>query len=124
MAFSNEDANRKFTESFSLIILGEEISWVPGQMTLIVDPTSEKAIAIKDSLADFADTWCNYEYEIAATPVGPYLVNEITNPYTFVWAAFSKYDPSKIEVRGKAPTMADLGLSGRPYDKKKNPRIY
>jgi len=124
MAFSNEDANRKFTESFSLVILGEEISWVPGAIDLVVDPLNERAREIKYALEEFVNVFCGYGYEVAATPVGPYLVNEITNPYTFVWAAFSKYDPSKIEVRGKAPTMADLGLSGRPFDKKKNPRIY
>jgi hypothetical protein len=124
MAFTDEEANGKFTQPFSLEILGEKISWVPGQLTLVVDPTNEKARAICHSLEDFANNSCNYEYEIAVTPVGPFLVNEISNPYTFVWAAYSKYDYTKIVVEGKAPTLKDVGLDGRDYDKKTNPRIY
>jgi hypothetical protein len=124
MAFTNDNEYRDFTEPFDLIISGEKISWVPGQMTLIVDPTSEKAIAIKDSLADFANKWCNYEYEIAVTPVGPFLVNEITDPYTFVWAANALYGDMKIAVEGEAPTMEELGLDGKDYNKNTSPRIY
>ncbi len=124
MAFTNDDAYRDFAEPFDLIISGERISWVPGQMTLVVDPTSEKARAIKASLADFANKWCNYEYEIAVTPVGPFLVNEITDPYTFVWAANSLYGDTGIEVEGEAPTMEEMGLGGKDYDKNKSPRIY
>jgi hypothetical protein len=124
MAFTNDDAYRDFTKSFNLTILGEKISWVPGQLDLIFDPTSDKAAAIADSLEDFANKWCNYEYEIAVTPVGPFLVNDITDPYTFVWAANALYGDTGIEVVGEAPTMEEMGLGGKDYDKNKSPRIY
>jgi hypothetical protein len=123
LGFTNEEANKKYTEPFDLVINGEKISWVPGALTLVVDPLNEKALEIEASLERFANEFCNYEYEIAATPVGPYLVNDITNPYTFVWAAFSKFPFSPIIVNGRAPTMADMGLGGT-FGKRGNKRIY
>jgi len=124
MAFTNDNEYRDFTESFSLTIQGETISWVPGEMDLVVDPTNEKARAIKYSLEEFVNAWCDHGYEVAVTPVGPFLVNDITDPYTFVWAANALYGDTEIGVEGEAPTMEELGLDGKDYNKNTAPRIY
>lgn len=124
MAFNEDDEYRNFTEPFDLIILGETLSWVPGSITLVYDPTSEKAGAISRSIDDFIARWANYGYELAVTPVGPFLIADITDPYTFVWAANSLYGDTGIEVEGVAPTMKEMGLSGEEYDPNTNPRIY
>lgn len=124
MAFDNEDEYRNFTEPFDLIISDETISWVPGSLTLVVDPLSEKAQAISRSIEDFIAKSADYGYELAVTPVGPFLVASVTDPYTFVWAANSLYGDTEIKVEGLAPTMKEMGFDDEEYDPNSNPRIY
>lgn len=124
MAYSNEDEYRNFTEPFDLIILNEKISWVPGSSTLVFDPTSEKAKSINKSLHDFIVNWADYGWELAVTPVGPFLTATESDPYTFVWAANALYGDSEIQVEGVAPTMEEMGLGGESYDPNSAPRIY
>lgn len=116
--------SRKFKEPFDLIILGEKISWLPDAATLVFDPTSEKAKSIYDSLEKFIENTSAGGFWISTTPTGPHVMADLKDPYTFVWAANSIFNPAKIISSGKAPTMREMGLSVGEFDKKKNRRIY
>lgn len=107
--YTNDDGYREFTEPFSLYILDEKITWLP-RGELMTDLGNEKARNIALSIENWIYVAADHGEEIAVTPVGPFLVADLSDPYAVVWAASTLYDENEVRIEGEAPTMKEMGL--------------